>query len=186
MKGKWAAGIAPRYFTWIIRDQLAISERPGGYARNHRRIRRQEEIIWLRENGFTRVVSLLSSPHNLYAYDELDLAWAQVPLGPGDEPRTTLPDLYGRLDGWLGAGERLLLHREELGDRLMGVVAGYLLWSHRLTSGTVAITAVEQIMRRQMGPAGRELVTLVPELRAAAGSGDDGAGTSLPEPDGRP
>ena len=41
MKGKWAKGIEPRYFAWIIRDQLAVSERPGGYARNHRRVRRQ-------------------------------------------------------------------------------------------------------------------------------------------------
>ena len=45
MKGKWARGIEPRYFAWIIKDQLAVSERPGGYARNHRRVRRQEETL---------------------------------------------------------------------------------------------------------------------------------------------
>ena len=59
MKGKWAAGIPPRNFTWVVQDQLAVSERPGGFAPNHRRVRRQEEIIWLRNQGFTRVVSLL-------------------------------------------------------------------------------------------------------------------------------
>ena len=53
MKGKWAQGIKPRNFAWIIRDRLAICERPGGYGANHRRVRRQEEIIWLREQGFT-------------------------------------------------------------------------------------------------------------------------------------
>ena len=81
MKGKWAAGIPPRNFTWVIRDHLAVSERPGGFAPNHRRVRRQEEIIWLRVQGFGRVVSLLPSPHNLAAYDEEGLAWANYPLG---------------------------------------------------------------------------------------------------------
>ena len=71
MKGKWAQGIKPRNFAWIIRDRLAICERPGGYGANHRRVRRQEEIIWLREQGFTRVISLIPSPHNLHNYEEL-------------------------------------------------------------------------------------------------------------------
>ena len=62
MKGKWAAGIPPRNFTWVITDHLAVSERPGGFAVNHRRVRRQEEIIWLRVQGFGRVISLLPSP----------------------------------------------------------------------------------------------------------------------------
>jgi len=48
MKGKWAKGIPPRFFAWVIKDRLAVSERPGGYARNHRRVRRHEEILWLR------------------------------------------------------------------------------------------------------------------------------------------
>ena len=57
MRGKWAAGIPPRNFTWVIQDQLAMSERPGGFAPHHRRVRRQEEIIWLRVQGFSRIVS---------------------------------------------------------------------------------------------------------------------------------
>ena len=74
MKGKWANGIPPRNFTWVITDHLAVSERPGGFSVNHRRVRRQEEIIWLRVQGFTRVVSLLPSSHNLAAYDEGEIA----------------------------------------------------------------------------------------------------------------
>ena len=61
MKGKWAAGIPPRNFTWVIKDRLAVSERPGGFAPNHRKVRRQEEIIWLQVHGFTRIISLLPS-----------------------------------------------------------------------------------------------------------------------------
>jgi hypothetical protein len=70
MRGRWAAGIVPRNFVWIIQDHLAVSERPGGQTSQHRKVRRQEEIIWLKSQGFTRVVSLLPSPHNLHAYDE--------------------------------------------------------------------------------------------------------------------
>src|SRR5262249_33784172 len=110
VRGRWAAGIAPRNFAWVIRDHLAVSERPGGYARNHRRVRRQEEIIWLREQGFTLVVSLLGSPHNLHAYDEMDLRWAHFPFGPTAGPRVVLPDLYAQLEQWLAEGQRMLVH----------------------------------------------------------------------------
>jgi hypothetical protein len=164
VKSKWAAGIAPRNFAWIIKNKLAVSERPGGYARNHRRVRRQEEIIWLREQGFSRVVSLLPSPHNLHAYDELGLAWEHIPLGPHDDPRPVLEDLYGRLEKWLGAGDKVLLHQEELGDRLQGVVAGYVVWAGLIPSPAQAISIIEQINQRQMGPQGRELVALAVEL----------------------
>jgi hypothetical protein len=119
MKGKWAKGIPPRFFAWIIKDQLAVSERPGGYARNHRKVRRQEEILWLRGEGFTRVVSLLPSTHNLHAYDELGMVWSHVPFGPLDDPATVLAELYGRTRAWLASGERLLYHQEEV-NRQMG------------------------------------------------------------------
>jgi len=160
LRGKWAAGIPPRNFVWIIKDRLAISERPGGYARNHRRVRRQEEIIWLREQGFTRVVSLLPSPHNLYAYDELGVTWSHFPFAPTDDARTVLTELFRQLREWLAAGERVLVHQEELGDRLMGAVGGYLLFTGLLDTGPKAITIVEQLTGRQMGPVGRELIGL--------------------------
>jgi hypothetical protein len=164
MRGKWARGIAPRFFAWVIKDKLAVSERPGGYARNHRKVRRQEEILWLRGEGFSRVVSLLPSPHNLHAYDELGVTWAHIPFGPHDDPYTVLPDMYKQIREWLATGEKVLLHQEELGDRLMGVVAGYVRWAGLVIDGPQAITVVEQILRRQMGPSGRELVAMVPDL----------------------
>lgn len=161
MKGKWAAGIPPRHFTWVIRDRLAVSERPGGFAPNHRRVRRQEEIIWLRVQGFARVVSLLPSPHNLQAYDDEGLAWAHYPLPPSTDPSAVLVDCFRDLDRSLAGGERLLVHQDELGDRVMGVVAGFLVWSSRLTSGPQAIALVEHEVGHRMGPAGRELVAKI-------------------------
>ncbi|HLY82109.1 MAG TPA: hypothetical protein VKQ71_03945, partial [Acidimicrobiales bacterium] len=127
-----------------------------------------EEILWLRGEGFTRVVSLLPSPHNLHAYDELGVNWAHIPFGPQDDPYTVLPDMYGQLRDWLAAGERVIVHQEEMGDRLMGVVSGYLRWSGLVPDGPQAITVVEQILHRQMGPLGRELVAMVPDLAGHA------------------
>ena len=75
-------------------DRLGAGERPGGFARNHRKVRRQEELIWLSVHGFTHVVSLLDSPHNLHAYDEAGLAYVHVPLGPHDELAPRLEAIY--------------------------------------------------------------------------------------------
>jgi hypothetical protein len=158
MKGKWAAGIPPRNFTWVMKDHLAISERPGGFAPNHRRVRRQEEIIWLRVQGFGRVISLLPSPHNLAAYDDEGLAWAHYPLPKSGDPRTVLTDCFRDIDDSLGAGLRLLVHQDELGDRLMGVVAGYLVWSNRLHNQPQAVALMEHVCGHAMGEPGRELL----------------------------
>jgi hypothetical protein len=164
VKGKWAQGIPPRFFEWIIKGQLAVSERPGGYARNHRKVRRHEEIVWLQNQGFTRVVSLLPSPHNLHAYDEHEIPASHVPFGPHDDPAVVLPELYAQLRTWTGEGERVLLHQEELGDRLMGVVSGYLCWSGLVPSTPQAIAVVERMLHRQMGSAGRVVVASVSAL----------------------
>ena len=168
VKGKWAAGIPPRNFTWVIKDRLAMSERPGGFAPNHRKVRRQEEIIWLQVQGFTRVVSLLPSSHNLQAYEEKSMASVHFPLPASGDARGILGDLYRDLHGRLTAGERMLIHQEELGDRVAGVVAGYLLWSDRLQSGPQAITVLEHMTGHPMGPSGRELVAFASQLSPAA------------------
>ena len=181
VKGKWAAGIPPRNFTWIVKDQMAVSERPGGFAPHHRRVRRQEEIIWLRVQGFNRVVSLLPSPHNLAAYDEGELVWSHFPLASTGDVREMLLDLYRNLDTWLRAGERLLLHQEELGDRVMGIVAGHLLWSGRLPGGPQAIAVVERLIGHPMGPPGLDMVARAsgarrPRPRLRRRPGDVGTG----------
>jgi len=168
VRGRWAAGIVPRNFAWIIKDRLAVSERPGGYAPNHRKVRRQEELLWLRAQGFDRVISLLPSSHNLHAYSEFNLASSHFPVSPtaDTEAEATLAELYPALHEWLRAGERILMHQDELGDRIMGVVAGYIRWSGILPDGPRAITVIEQILSRQMGSAGRRLVALVDNLPA--------------------
>ncbi len=164
VRGRWAAGIVPRNFAWIIKDRLAVSERPGGYAANHRKVRRREELLWLKGQHFDRIVSLLASSHNLHAYDEAGIAWSHFPLPAGADIGPELAALYPALHGWLRAGERILLHQDELSERLMGVVAGYLKWSGLIPDGPRAITATEQLLRRQLGAIGRQVVALAEEV----------------------
>ncbi len=168
MKGRWAAGIMPRNFAWIVKDRLAVSERPGGYAPHHRPVRRQEEILWLEAQGFTRVVSLLPSSHNLHAYEELGLPASHFGLPPHADVREELGVLYPALLAWIRDGERVLVHQEELGERVAGVVAGFLCWCGLLPDPPRAIYAVEQLLRRQLGSAGRSIVALAPLLAPPA------------------
>lgn len=164
VKGKWAQGIQPRHFRWIIQDRLAISERPGGYGANHRRLRRQEEIIWIRESGFSYVVSLIPSEHNLHSYDELGMPWKHWPFPPVAEDATVLSQIYPELRALLADDKKLLLHQEEMSDRLAGLIAGYLRWANLVPVPHQAITVVERIVERQLGPDARELVAVADRL----------------------
>ena len=166
-KGKWANGIVPRNFYWILKDRLAVCERPGGYGANHRRVRRKEEILWLRANGFTRVISLIPSTHNLHNYDEFELAWLHRPFGNDHDPAQVMPELFPEIHDLLDRGERLLLHGEELGDQMSGLLAGYLVWAGMLPTGPQATSIVERMVDRQIGPKGREMVSLAIRLREA-------------------
>ncbi len=161
MKGKWAKGIEPRNFGWVLQDSLAISERPGGHTANHRRVRRHEEIVWIREHGFHRVISLMPSPHNLHAYEELNVPYVHVPFGPHDDAQLVCSALFPRLQEWLEHGERILMHQDEISDRLQGIIGGYLLFTGKLQNAPQAMTVVESLLSRQLGPAGRELIVMM-------------------------
>ena len=161
MKGRWAQGLQPRFFVWIIKDRLAVSERPGGYARNHRKVRREEEILWLRQQGFTRVLSLLESPHNLKAYDEMSVRCDHVPLGRPVTYQQRLPEVYEAMARLVDdPGQKVLMHLEESGDVLAGVVGGFLVYLGLVQAGPHAITLVERLTGREMGTTGREIVAL--------------------------
>ncbi len=168
VKGKWAQGIEPRNFRWVMKDQFAVCERPGGYGANHRRVRRQEEIIWVREQGFSPVVSIIATPANLHNYDELNVTWLHRPFGNHDDVGGYLMSFYPELRDLLATKHKVLVHGEELGDRLSGMIAGYLVWAGLLATGPEAINLTERLLQRQLGPVGRELVTTALSLPRAA------------------
>ncbi len=167
MKGKWAQGIEPRNFRWVMKDVLGACERPGGYGSNHRRVRRQEEIIWVREQGFSPVISIIPSPANLHNYDELGVTWLHRPFGNHDDQAAYLSALLPELRGLITAKHKVLIHGEELGDRISGIVGAYLVWSGLMPNGPKAISLTEQLMQRQLGPLGRELVSTALSLPPA-------------------
>jgi hypothetical protein len=164
MKGRWAAGIVPKNLIWIIADKLAICERPGGYGSNHRKVRRQEEILWIRAHGFNRVVSILSSKHNIHAYEENNLPYLHIPIGLESEISSELIKFYEGLLTCLNNGEKVLVHGNEVSDTLVGYMAGFLLFSRLLKTSAQAITVIEQLVGRQVGASGRQIINEISKL----------------------
>ncbi len=160
LKGKWALGIEPRNFKWVLRGQLAVSERLGGYGDAHRRVRRQEEIIWSRVNGFDRILSLIPNNANLHNYDEEDVSWIHRPFRGPEDGEAFLNRVYSDVNMLTTQGFKILMHREDLGDHVSGLVAGYLVWTEMVPDLPKAIVAVEQLLSQQIGPVGREIVAV--------------------------
>jgi hypothetical protein len=170
-KSKWATGIEPKRFRWIVQGSLALCERPGGVGEDHRKVRRQEELKWLRNHGFSHVVSVLRSPHNAHVYSEADLEFVQVgvlPLGTSNEP---LQDLYRLLHSLLSAGRKVLVHADEVSDGLLGLAAGFLAWSGLVPEPARAAATVELLVKRPLGAEAREILA---------------RSVTLPRPEGRP
>ena len=165
LRGKWALGITPRNFTWIMKEKLAVCERPGGYGDNHRRVRRQEEIIWLRENGFGCVISIIPAPHNLHNYDELGLHYLHRPFTGTDDLGLWLKGFYTELQGLLESSTKVIVHNESVDDRLIGIMGGYIRWSRMVDDPSMAINLTERIAKRQLDPFAREVILMADELR---------------------
>ena len=167
MRGKWAQGIIPRGFTWIVKDRVAVSERPGGCGESHRRVRRQEEIIWIREAGFDTVLSLLSGDHNLHAYDELGQQRVHLPFAGADDGVDRLLEVCRAIEEHSGGGRRLLFHREELNDVVCGLAGAWLIHAGLVDSGPRAISFAEQLTSRPLGRPGRAIVGLMAPSESA-------------------
>ena len=160
MKGKWAEGIEPRNFVWVIKDSLAVCERPGGYGEHHRRVRRQEEIIWVRQNHFDVLYSLIAGSHNLHNYEELGMPFRHRPWPAHDQLAQYMEVLFTEIQGAMTAGLQVLVHKEEVGERLCGLMAAYLLWAGLVQTGPQVTALAERIFQQRLGPHGRELVEI--------------------------
>jgi hypothetical protein len=164
LRGRWALGITPRHFTWILKDKLAVCERPGGYGENHRRVRRQEEIIWIRENGFSCIISIIPAPHNLHNYDELGVPYRHRPFST-DDLDNWLRSFYREVHDLLQGGGKVIVHGEEVGDRLVGIMGGYIRWAGLVDDDTKAIAVTERLAGRQLDPFARSVIMSAPRLR---------------------
>jgi hypothetical protein len=163
VRGKWAAGIEPRGFTWVYKGILAVSERPGGSTAVHRRVRRDEELLWLKHQGFSRVVSILPVMQNLDAYIEHGLSVSHYALRGGPQQRDVLEACYLDLANSMKNHVAVLLHSDDVSDRLLGVLAGYLVWSNKVETVPASIALIERLFRRSLGPDGREILMSLPD-----------------------
>ncbi|MBW4029203.1 MAG: hypothetical protein HIU57_00810 [Acidobacteria bacterium] len=162
MRGKWAAGIQPRGFTWVYRGLFAVSERPGGSTAVHRRVRREEELLWLKHQGFGRVVSILPVMQNLDAYVAHGLSASHYALRGGPQQREVLDACYRDLSQSMKNNVAVLLHGDDVSDRLLGVLAGYLVWTEKVETVPASIALIERLFRRSLGPDGREVLMSLP------------------------
>ncbi len=153
-----ATGLKPREFTWVIADSLATSERIGGHGFQHRRVRREEEITWLKDAGITAVVSLLPGNQNLASYENAGFTVFHQPLEDEYEHHE-IADVFTTLtEALAGPGARVLIHRDHLDDTVAGLLAGYLVYSGLVDNQILAAAVIQEILGRPLGPEGRSLI----------------------------
>lgn len=152
------AGLEPRGFKWVIAGRLAISERVGGYGFQHRRVRREEEIIWLAEQGINTVVSLMPGNQNQAAYEGATLRFFHYSIEDELEA-TEVDEVLDILDEALNFPDAsVLVHRELIDDLLVGLMGGYLVHSELIKDPIVATSVIQEISGRPLGPEGRSLI----------------------------
>ncbi|NIA24977.1 MAG: hypothetical protein GWP04_05350 [Gammaproteobacteria bacterium] len=152
-------GLEPRAFTWVIKGRLAVCERVGGYGIQHRRVRREEEIVWLRSGaGINTVVSLLAGGQNVANYQDAGFAVFHEPL-VGEYEQGDVDRVFSALDLALSDPDNVVLvHRDLVDDTIAGLLAGYLVHSKLVTDPILAIAVIQEILGRPLGPEGRALV----------------------------
>jgi len=142
----------------VIKGRLATSERIGGYGFQHRRVRREEEIIWLQDHGINSVLSLLPASQSTTAFDLAGLKFTWCRVADDIEPgamRTVFDTLSDALDP---TDAVVLVHRDTIDDTLAGILAGYLIDTEMVDDPIVATDVIQRILGRAIGPEGRRLI----------------------------
>lgn len=135
-----------------------MAERIGGYGFQHRKVRREEEIVWLQDHGVNTIVSLLGGNQNAMAYELAGLRFFGIDVDPDIEPEEAIP-VFEMIGEALAADDAVVLvHRDTIDDMLGGLLAGYLIHSGRLEDPIVATDVIQRILGRAIGPEGRRLI----------------------------
>ncbi len=155
---KKSTGLEPRGFRWVIKDRLAVSERVGGYGFQHRKVRREEELIWLREHGINTIVSLYGPSQSALPYENAGFRFSSSDVPSDVEPDETQPVFELLADAVDSEDAVVLVHRDTIDDTLAGLLAGYLLYAKMLDDPIVATDVIQRILGRAIGPEGRRLI----------------------------
>ena len=153
------AGLRPNDFFWVVQGKLALSECIGGRGMTPRKIRREEEIQWLKGQGINSIFSLLESDFNLTSYQEVGFRTYHFPMNE-DIQDNGLKTIFSAIKEALDDPEiRLLVHKEYLDEQIPGILAGYLIYSGLLDDSVLARTIMEEILGRPLSP---QAITLIP------------------------
>ena len=110
------AGLRPNDFFWVIQGKLALSECIGGRGMTPRKIRREEEIQWLKGQGINSIFSLLDSDFNLTSYQEVGFRTYHYPLSD-DIQDNALTTIFSAIKEAMSDPEiKLLIHKEYLDE----------------------------------------------------------------------
>ncbi len=154
-----AGVLKPRGFKWIITSRLAVSERLGGQGVAHRKVRRQQEVVWLqKEAGITDVVTLSTNNQNIKVYQKSGFGTHRVPISPEVE-ETERRCLYDKLSELLSNPDsRVLVHGDVIDENVAGLMSGFLVATGLVPDPVNAVTIIEQILGRPLGARGRSLI----------------------------
>lgn len=158
LRGKWAQGIEPRDFTWIIKGQMAVCEQLGGRGESHRVVRRQEEIVWALNKRFHLTISLLPNEDNLASYSKYLLDYRHWPMSDSPDPVTELVPMYEQIVNALDHKMTLLFHRYLVGDLMMGYFGGFLIWARYIDDPTQALILMQRIFGATAGEQARSII----------------------------
>jgi hypothetical protein len=145
----------------VIAGRLAISQRIGGHGIQHRRIRREEEILWLKnEAGVNTIVSLLEGNQNVSAYEDAAITVVNEPLLQDYDVNGDIERVLECLHRALSDPKAtVLLHRDTVDDTLAGILAAYLIHSRMLNDPIKASVVIQEILGRPLGPRARAMVS---------------------------
>ena len=153
------AGLRPNDFYWVIQGKLALSECIGGKGMTPRKIRREEEIQWLKGQGINSIFSLLDSDFNLTSYQEVGFRTYHFPINEEIQDNA-LDTIFSAIKEALDDPEiRLLIHNEYLDEQIPGILAGYLIYSGLLDDSVLARTIMEEILGSPLSP---QAIALIP------------------------
>lgn len=159
MRKKDVPGLEPRGFRWVIAGRLAVSDRIGGSGFQHRRVRREEEIAWLNDQGINTIVSLLPAGQNTAVYEEADFRVIVHTLEGTPSEIRDINGVFDAMDRALNVrGASVLLHRDTVDETVGGLLAGYLVHSGLVTNPIIATSVIQEILGRPLGPEGRSLI----------------------------
>ena len=153
------AGLKPNDFYWVIQGKLALSECIGGRGMTPRKIRREEEIQWLKGQGINSIFSLLDSDFNLTSYQEVGFRTYHFPMSEEIQDNA-LATIFSAIKEAIDDPEiRLLIHNEYLDEQIPGILAGYLIYSGLLDDSVLARTIMEEILGKPLSP---QAIALIP------------------------